>query len=193
MPILQSLKSTRMAVWVWMLLRSEIWIWDECQVNILLLSTTNSFLNRGTQKDMKALSFLLRFSSAEASNASSRLPSLIFSLLFLPSCPHSIHFHPLPPPPPPSVSFTEPFISTQSLNLPPAFSAAPRCALSHFLHLSVISLPFLSTFRSYTDSFRENLSFIGIFSVSRSHCSPWPTCFSSQCTNPLFSTFSHSW
>lgn len=33
------------------------------------------------------------FSSVEASHASSRLPSLIFSLLFLPSCPHSIHFH----------------------------------------------------------------------------------------------------
>lgn len=33
------------------------------------------------------------FSSVEAMRASSRLPSLIFSLLFLPSCPHSIHFH----------------------------------------------------------------------------------------------------
>lgn len=29
-----------MAVWVWMMLKSEIWIRDECQVNILLLSTT---------------------------------------------------------------------------------------------------------------------------------------------------------
>lgn len=33
------------------------------------------------------------FSSAKASHASSRLPSLIFSLLFLLSCPHSIYFH----------------------------------------------------------------------------------------------------
>lgn len=33
------------------------------------------------------------FSSAMASHASSRLPSLIFSLLFLLLCPHSIHFH----------------------------------------------------------------------------------------------------
>lgn len=43
---------------------------------------------------MKAFSFPSSlFSSAGASHASSRLPSLIFSLLFLPSCPHSIHFH----------------------------------------------------------------------------------------------------
>ena len=43
---------------------------------------------------MKAFSFPSSlFSSVEASHASSRLPSLIFSLLFLPSCPHSIHFH----------------------------------------------------------------------------------------------------
>lgn len=33
------------------------------------------------------------FSSAKVSHASSRLPSLIFSLLFLVLCPHSIHFH----------------------------------------------------------------------------------------------------
>lgn len=43
---------------------------------------------------MKAFSFPSSlFSSAGALHASSRLPSLIFSLLFLPSCPHSIHFH----------------------------------------------------------------------------------------------------
>lgn len=55
---------------------------------------------------------------------------------------------------PPSVPFTAAFISARSLNLPwalicnPAFSPALWQAPSHFLHLSVIFLPLLSTSRA---------------------------------------------
>lgn len=77
--------------------RSEIWIQEEYQVNILPLSPPATVIHSGIaarKRDMKAFSFPSSvFSSAGASHASSRLPSLIFSLLFLPSCPHSIHFH----------------------------------------------------------------------------------------------------
>lgn len=139
--------STSAAVWDWMMARSEIWIQDECQVNILLLSATTIIHSRIAVRkgDMKAFSFPSSlFSSVDASHASSRLPSLIFSLLFLPSCPHSIHFHFPPQFPLQLLSFhtnLSIFPNPYSTPFSPS-SAAPWQALSHFLHLSVISLPF---------------------------------------------------
>lgn len=75
----------------------------------------------------------------------------------------------------PSVPFTAAFISTRSLNLPqpliynPVFSPALWQALSHFLHLSVIFLPFLSTSRALFSLWllpsQTFPSFIGIFSL----------------------------
>lgn len=97
----------------------------------------NSFSNHG-KGDMKVFFFSLPpalFSSAKASHASSRLPSLIFSLLYLLSCPHSVHFHS------PSVPFTAAFISTQSLNLRQLlFSVTPLSLFTSAL-TSSFSLP----------------------------------------------------
>lgn len=98
----------------------------------------NSFENHGKEGDMKVFFFSLPpalLTSAKASHASSRLPSLIFSLLFLLSCPHSIHFHS------PSVPFTAAFISTRSLNLRQLlFSVTPLSLFTSAL-TSSFSLP----------------------------------------------------
>lgn len=108
------------------------------RVNILLLGAATIIHSPIKKRDTKDLFFPSSsslFSSVEASHASSRLPSLIFSLLFLPSHPHSIHFHF------PSLSsrcscfhFNPP-----SLHLPQPLHP-DKLALT-LLHLSVIFLP----------------------------------------------------
>lgn len=122
------------------------------------------------------------FPSAEALHASSRLPSLIFSLLFLPSCPHSIHFHfPLS-----SLyscfhfgaisqSFTYPYSTPLSV-----FSPALWQALSHLLHLSVIfsllsfNLPFFIL--PTTAPFPDFSSSVGIFCLLSLNMHPFSLC-----------------
>lgn len=125
----------RLAVCEWMIERRQIWIQQECQVNIppALCHDYYSVSNCGAKKGyMKALSFLLLLSSAEAPYTSPRLPSLIFFLfLFLPSCPHSIHFH------------SPPQFTLQLLSFQPYLSIFPNLYSAAF-SLSSVSLPPLS-------------------------------------------------
>lgn len=94
--------------------RSKIWIQEECRDNILLFSVAAIIHSWIAARKETWKPFLLPstlFSSAKASHASSRLPSLIFSLCFSPRVPiQSIFISP-------SVPFTAAFISTRSLNL----------------------------------------------------------------------------
>lgn len=183
--------------------RSEIWIQEECQVNILLLLCRdyNSFLNRGTKRDMKAFSFPLLCSH----QSKPYVHPLDYHRSSFPFC-----FS--PPRVPiqsifisPSVPFTAAFISTRSLNLPhnPLFStplsvlSPPRWqALSHFLHLSVIFLPFLLTFRSLfslrllpsPDFFLFYWHILSVLSLSLSFSLSVPTRFHSNALSlPPFS------
>lgn len=116
---------------------------------------------------MKGLSFLL-LSSAEAPYTSHRLPSLIFSSFVSPLL---SPFNPFSFPPPTSSFLYSCFhfnpISQSSTQ--PLFCSLFRQALSHFLHLSVISSPFITNFLSDC-SHHRNVPFywhiLGLFSLT---------------------------
>lgn len=107
--------STRMAVWDWMMARGEIWIQDECQVNILLLSAATIIHSRIAARKETWKPFPSPF-SVLISRSLARILSItiahLFSFCFSPRVPiQSIFISP-------SVPFTAAFISTRSLNLP---------------------------------------------------------------------------
>lgn len=107
--------SAGMSLCDWMMARSDIWIQDECQVNVLLLSARdhNSFSSdRGANETWKPFPSLF---SALISRSLARILSITIAHLFLfcfsPRVPiQSIFISP-------SVPFKAAFISTRSLNL----------------------------------------------------------------------------
>ncbi len=145
--------STRMAVWDWMMARSEIWIQRECQVNILLLSAATIIHSRIAARKETWKPFPSLF-SVLISRSLARILSITIAHLSSFVSPLVSPFNPFSFPP----QFPLQLLSFQpDLSISPnlystplsVFSPALWQALSHFLHLSVIFLPFLSTFRSF--------------------------------------------
>lgn len=145
--------STRMAVWDWGMARSEIWIQHECQVNILLLSAATIIHSRITARKETWKPFPSLF-SVLISRSLAHILSITIAHLFSFVSPLVSPFNPFSFPPQfplqllsfqPDLSIF-PYLYSTPLSV---FSPALWQALSHFLHLSVIFLPFLLTFRSF--------------------------------------------
>lgn len=143
--------STRMAVWDWMMVRSEIWIQDECQVNILLLSAATIIHSRIVARKETWKPFPSPF-SVLISRSLAHILSITIAHLFSFVSPLVSPFNPFSFPPqfPIQLLSFQPNLSIFPNPCSKPLSVLSRAlwqALSHFLHLSVIFLPFLSNFR----------------------------------------------
>lgn len=135
-PALVCLKaSTRMAVWDWLMARSEIWIQDECQVNILLLPAATIIhspiaARKETWKPFPSLFSVL------ISRSLARIVSITIAHLF---------------------SFVSPLVSPfNPFSFPPQF---PLQLLSFQPHLSISPLPLSDTPLSpFTSSLTSSVS-----------------------------------
>lgn len=160
--------STSMAVWGWMMARNEIWIQDECQVNILLLSAA-ALIHSPISARKETWKPFPSFFSVLIIRSLARILSITIAHLFSFVSPLVSPFNPFSFPP----QFPLQLLSFQSdlsiLQNPystpiSVFSPALWQALSHFLHLSVIFLPFIFLPSVlYFPTSQTFLSNIGIF------------------------------